>query len=99
MTEFILPFLVGFIVGNLILLIGYTKGKSVAEKRFREGTTKPVCGCGHHRSFHNTEGCHQVIERYKVGGVISYSTCPCKCYSGPEPLPEFYMPSIENGEK
>lgn len=45
---------------------------------------KPVCGCGHHRSFH------------KDGGRCTTQPYPCGCgqYVGPEPLPEYYAPEL-----
>jgi len=76
--------------------------------RFRKRKEKlanpqPICGCKHHRSYHE-EGkgiCHAQVK----GKPIHYDTwndpnawekiqCTCQHYTGPEPLPEFYVPEI-----
>lgn len=64
---------------------------------------QPICGCGHHHSFHDpdTGNCHSLIK----GNPIKYDAyreptawdkvqCPCRKYSGPEPLPSFYAGEI-----
>jgi len=61
-------------------------------KRWRTYTRidpKPVCGCNHHASFHDDEGCH-CINTDSMGRVTT--ECGCKKYMGPEPLPEMYLP-------
>ena len=51
----------------------------------------PICGCGHHYSFHSDEdGCHYTVTfsrdaRFGIKHV--FTTCPCVNYTGPEPLP------------
>jgi len=51
---------------------------------------KPLCGCGHHRSYHTDGGkCH---DRVYLGS--RYDDCNCQKYTGPEPLPEYYAPEI-----
>ena len=54
-----------------------------------------VCGCTHHYSFHDRDGCHQAV-RFEVywdhtGKPVQWSagTCRCKGYTGPEPIPEW----------
>jgi len=50
---------------------------------------KPICGCEHHASFHDDEGCHFIdLDRFGRDTPI----CGCKKYMGPEPLPEAYLP-------
>lgn len=45
----------------------------------------PICGCGHHASFHvrAVGACH---------GNGGY--CRCQIYTGPTPMPEYYAPEI-----
>jgi hypothetical protein len=50
---------------------------------------KPICGCEHHASFHDEEGCH-FIDTDRFGREAP--VCGCKKYMGPEPLPEAYLP-------
>lgn len=62
----------------------------------------PTCGCTHHYSFHNEEGCHYTVVHYKDGfrgmkGVIS--TCPCVRYAGPEPLPRYTTNDPPEGDE
>jgi len=45
---------------------------------------KPVCGCGHHVSFHKD----------RTGLCHAKAWCNCQKYTGPEPMPEYYAPEI-----
>jgi hypothetical protein len=65
------------------------------EVKARQG--KPICGCEHHRAMHDpaTNECHG--RNYEGGGI--YSRCTCRQYVGPEPLPSYYAPEIEPGER
>ena len=52
---------------------------------------RPICGCEHHASFHDDEGCHfsgPDSDPY----ARSHVECGCVKYMGPEPLPEAYLP-------
>lgn len=42
---------------------------------------QPICGCGHHVSFHDDKGCHHVKTDYYDRET---STCGCVKYVGPE---------------
>ncbi len=56
---------------------------------------KPVCGCGHHFAFHDlkTGRCNEYIETIRT----SLTQCRCQHYSGPEPLPEYFVPELDGG--
>lgn len=41
--------------------------------------TQPICGCQHHRSFHDKEGCHHIGS----SGYREEIACGCKVYIGP----------------
>jgi hypothetical protein len=94
------------IVGALILLAGILIGRLLPGRRRQPGFAKPpeaVCGCGHHHSFHDRESsrCHATVngvpihrDRYGYTDGWEQVQCPCRAYSGPVPLPEYYAPEI-----
>ena len=56
----------------------------------------PLCGCGHHISFHDDEGCHFTVTHSrpaKFGPRSVLTTCTCVHYVGPEPLPARHRPA------
>jgi hypothetical protein len=64
---------------------------------------RPVCGCDHHHSFHDTKTgeCHQTVDGTPVhfdkwGDADAWEQvrCTCRRYSGPEPIPSLYAPEI-----
>lgn len=64
---------------------------------------KPVCGCSHHHAYHDPESgkCNatvhgQALEFDDYDRPIKWElvTCPCRRYSGPEPMPMYYAPEI-----
>ena len=68
---------------------------------------KPVCGCGHHHSYHDpkTAECHGMMDGkaiefddYASRSPVAWEQVPCTCrqYSGPQPVPEFYAPEISS---
>jgi hypothetical protein len=72
---------VGFVVGFLTVLCFVIR----RPVRWREAKPiVPICGCGHHYSFHNDDGCHHV-------GPYS-ENCGCVNYYGPEPVPTDFIP-------
>ena len=78
----------GMLEGALILLAGIVIGRVLPGRRRKKAATGgPVCGCGHHHSYHDPETGRCNATRFGD---------PCKClsYTGPEPLPEFYAPEI-----
>jgi hypothetical protein len=79
-----------------VLTLGWGETYRVANLRLQERVRSledpdPLCGCGHHISFHNREdGCHYTVIHHHQGrrGVRSVLTnCACVSYVGPEPLP------------
>lgn len=82
--------------GALIALAGVLIGRFLPGRRRAprlKPPPRPVCGCGHHRSFHRDGGpCSD--KGYGGNGVYG---CDCKQYVGPEPLPEFFAQEIGGG--
>lgn len=67
---------------------------------------KAVCGCSHHHSFHDpqTSRCHGFVQGepvkydvWKEPTAWSQVQCPCRQYSGPVPLPEYFAPELGDG--
>jgi hypothetical protein len=84
--------------GALILLAGFVVGRFLPGRRRTPKpapSPKPLCGCGHHRSYHS-EGhkCTFNVERYSTARGTYRDTCSCSEYVGPQPLPEYYAPEI-----
>ena len=84
--------------GGAVALAGVLVGRLLPGRRGRPKLSKPspppkpVCGCGHHRSYHGNGGaCQQKVNR---GLIEGWGSCGCKQYVGPEPLPEFFAPEI-----
>jgi len=81
-----------------VALIGVLVGRFLPNRRkgLRAKTGEPICGCGHHRSFHGPKsGCSALVRDKGIDGWMGdHHTCPCRQYSGPQPLPEFYAPEI-----
>ncbi len=79
--------------GAVIALVSVLLGRFLPSRRRTPKPLpppKPVCGCGHHRSFHPDGGkCND--KGYAGNGVYG---CGCKEYVGPQPLPEYYAPEI-----
>lgn len=94
--------------------VGRRKGES--DTRLKLENPKAICGCKHHHSMHDENGCgHETTERVLVergqpktlrtgwdgdNHKVVYENerwetvvtkCPCKRYTGPEPLP-LYLP-------
>jgi hypothetical protein len=93
--------LVGMVLGALSLGAGIALGmyrenqrRSLLAARHAELNPGPICGCGHHVSFHAEEskgGC-QHIEIRTSGYHEEVTQVPCGCvkYVGPEPVPSYY---------
>lgn len=88
-----LGYLLAGLGGAAVLLAGCLVGVSAATRHWVAGerrraalATRPVCGCGHHASFHDRNGCHhqRVVDAYHVERV----RCGCVRYLGPPPPPE-----------
>lgn len=77
--------------GAAILAAGMGIGRYWPAPRRRRvpKAVTPVCGCNHNVSFHDpkTGRCHKISS-------MDSSQCPCRRYTGPEPLPEYYAPEI-----
>ena len=82
-------------VALFVIVIGMVTWTDRREIKDKQG--KPICGCDHHRAMHDpkTNECHG--KDYEGNGV--YARCTCRQYVGPEPLPSYYAPEIESGER
>lgn len=90
----------GLVEGALILLTGILLGRFLPGRRKAPKLPAPVCGCGHHYSFHDpqTLACGYESAIYLGSGKYG-PTCICRCarYAGPEPLPEYVPREIAEG--
>lgn len=93
------------ITGALILLLGTALGWFLRSLPARRKGPKPIealCGCEHHHAMHDagTGHCHSQVDEpltYNAcGSPTSFRKvqCPCRRYSGPEPIPSLYAPEI-----
>lgn len=63
---------------------------------------RPVCGCGHHYSFHNAKtglcmhGGRVATKWDECGEPVKWEMkqCGCQRYVGPQPLDSLYAPEI-----
>ena len=86
----------------LVALAGVLLGRFLPNRRKGpKPPPKPVCGCGHHHSYHDRQNgrCGHVERVYLGGGIYGQpDECTCRQYSGPEPMPEFYATELTGGE-
>ena len=90
---------------GVAVIIGVLIGRFLPNRRKGPKPVQPICGCGHHHSYHDraTSGCGWTGTQYigeDARGMSQYAPrhCSCKRYSGPEPVPEFYAPEIAGGQ-
>ena len=90
-----------------VALIGVLVGRFLPNRRKTPEPVRPVCGCGHHHSYHDlaSSECHATVR----GKAIKFNAwaepmawdqiqCSCKQYSGPVPLPEYFAPEVTTGD-
>jgi hypothetical protein len=71
--------------------VGRITRKRKAPKPYKE--PEPICGCEHHFSYHDEEGCHGTHRLWigsragDNGSDYVVRQCGCKQYTGPQPLP------------
>lgn len=72
----------------MILAVGWLAGIATAAvgRRRRPGAPavlEPMCGCGHHKAFHNADGCNAAVEVESAwnsfGEAIQWERAPCAC--------------------
>lgn len=87
----------GAVIAVVSLVIGVVIGRIRPQRRRQlgSGTASPVCGCGHHQSFHDpaTGECHGE-NAINVYGRPDMHKCGCRQYLGPVPLPEYFAPEV-----
>lgn len=85
-------------IGAGLVFGGYwTRIVAVRVKGRRVKSPEPICGCDHHRSFHDpaTGACHgQVYVGRDDDYMIVHRSCTCRRYAGPMPIEEFYSPQL-----
>lgn len=90
------------ILGALILVIGVIIGRFAAPRRLMAPRLppppKPICGCGHHLSYHDrkTGQCNNYqpgVENMKTKALVQ---CKCRQYSGPLPLEQLVPTEISD---
>lgn len=72
------------VLGAAIAGLGFFVGRAFPRRRIYQ-EPKPICGCGHHYSFHTDGfGCNKRSPNYndKKQGYV----CGCQQYSGPTPI-------------
>jgi hypothetical protein len=84
------------LTGGGLILLGAIFGRYLPGHRKGPGPAGPTCGCSHHHSFHDpkTGECHARKDLGYWNGEQHYTSCTCRQYSGPQPLPEYYAPEI-----
>ncbi|MFE9796752.1 hypothetical protein ACFYRL_34045 [Streptomyces goshikiensis] len=97
----------GFEIALVILASGYVAGgpydrfkKAVTERRNAKARAlsgpEPLCGCGHHLAYHDARDalCYASVPAVDAGADEAARRCPCRRYSGPEPLATLYAPEL-----
>ncbi|NUS42969.1 MAG: hypothetical protein HOQ24_04680 [Mycobacteriaceae bacterium] len=87
---------ISLIAGGALVGAGWVAGRF--GRRTRAAAPQPSvarCGCGHDLAMHDreTRECHSEFKR-KTNGVATWVRCPCRQYSGPQPLAEFFAPPL-----
>lgn len=72
------------------LLVGWLGGRFGRRRNTggAPGPVKPICTCGHARSYH-------LDGKGRCQKVPYDSQCKCQMYDGPQPLPEYFAPEIQ----
>lgn len=99
----------GMLIGGGVFLAGMIADRLLPPRRRGpkpRKDPKPICGCGHHHSFHDpaTGQCHGMMrgepikyDSFKDPTAWAQVPCTCRTYSGPVPLPEYVAPEIGAG--
>jgi hypothetical protein len=88
------------LAGGGLVILGVVVGWFLPVRRISRASSKtprPLCGCDHELSFHDPASgkCHALLYVPPTQARMSHHVpCPCRQYSGPQPLPEFYAPEI-----
>lgn len=73
------------VAGAGLAAAGYAGGARARRRARRASVPKPVCGCKHHKSYHENGSSKCSFVQWFSG-----ERCKCKKYVGPQPLPEYY---------
>lgn len=84
------------LVGFLVVFFNVRSDKKVDRQIRSIGQPPlPICGCGHHYSFHHKThlDCRATVYSSLMSRLLNDDeTCQCQQYVGPTPLPEYYAP-------
>jgi hypothetical protein len=77
---------------GILIILGVTLKMTASGKKTIK-SDGPICGCGHHFSYHSPtkKDCRAFVYPNWLARLIGDSeVCQCQQYVGPEPLPEYY---------
>lgn len=79
------------VLGALIAAGAWWVGRRTARQETPYKEPEPICGCGHHYSYHREGGAcaHDGRGRYNKQTQRYENRCTCQKYTGPEPLPTY----------
>lgn len=81
-------------------LAGHISGRVATARRKLPSPpeVKPICGCRHHRSMHDSKSgeCHEQVDIFRGTGArkIEMRQCECRQYVGPEPITSLWTPPV-----
>lgn len=88
-----MPELIAVSIGFLFVFTLVITRIEGGKKKKEHPVTAPICGCGHHYSFHSKskKDCRATVYASWLARLIGDDGfCQCQQYTGPEPLPEYY---------
>lgn len=104
-NTLILCGLAGYGIGKIVK--SHRNRKEAKERAAHDkANPQPICGCTHHFAFHDpkTSACNaqeRVLTKSayydrdllrQIPGMYKERPCPCRRYTGPEPLTTFFAP-------
>ncbi|WP_067817503.1 hypothetical protein [Nocardia inohanensis] len=85
---------ISLLTGAALLGGGWALGKYGRRSSKQAAQPAALCGCGHDLALHDRESgeCHTETMRKTGYGIKEWARCPCRRYTGPTPLEEFFAP-------
>ncbi|ASF12551.1 hypothetical protein CEQ30_40230 [Nocardia brasiliensis] len=78
-------------VGAGIAGVGWAIGRYGHRAAFGKTKSAAQCGCGHDLSVHDPNGeCHTELRRSVAPSVWEWVQCPCRRYTGPLPVEDYF---------